>query len=58
MDELEDEYGRLQCELTKIRIAKEKIHLKTAICTLKINELVIEYNTIELEKLKAGKQHE
>ncbi len=55
MNELEDEYGRLQCELTKIRIEKEKIDLKTALCILKHNEQTLEYNTIELEKIKVGK---
>ena len=28
MNEIEDEYGQLQCELTRIRIEKEKIDLK------------------------------
>jgi len=38
MNELEDEYGQLQCELTRIRIEKEKIDLKTSECTLLIHE--------------------
>ena len=58
MNELEDEYGQLQCELTRIRIKKEKTDLKTARCILKIHQRTLEYNTIELEKQKAGKQHE
>lgn len=50
MNELEDEYGELQCELTKIRIKKEKIDLKTAKCIHKIYQ-----HTLELEKSKDGK---
>ena len=42
MSELEDEYGRLQCELTRIRIEKEKIDLKTAECIFRINEQTLE----------------
>ncbi len=52
MNELEDEYGELQCELTRIRIEKEKTDLKTAKCILKIHQHTLEYNTIELERIK------
>jgi len=72
MNELENEYGRLQCELTRTRIEKEKIDIKTAECIFRINEQTLqtakciyetqhkelEYGEIKLEKLKAGKQHE
>ncbi len=66
MNELEDEYGKLQCELTRIRIEKEKIDLKTAECIFRINEQTLKsakciYETqrrelessgIKLEKIK------
>ena len=62
MNELEDEYGRLQCELTRIRIEKEKIDLETAECIFKIHEqtletakCIYEIQRRELEKLKDGK---
>ena len=72
MNEIEDEYGQLQCELTRIRIEKEKIDIKIAECALKVNEQTLKsakciYETqhrelecsgIKLERTKAGKQHE
>ncbi len=72
MSELEDEYGRLQCELTRIRIEKERIDLKTAECIFRINEQTLksakciyetqrrelDYGEIKLERIKAEKQHE
>jgi hypothetical protein len=72
MNEIEDEYGQLQCELTRIRIEKEKIDIKTAMCIFEINKQTLksakciyetqyrelECSKIKLERTKAGKQHE
>ena len=72
MNELEDEYGRLQCELTRVRIEKEKVDLEISKCVFKIQEQTLksakcihetqrrelEGSGIKLERIKAGKQHE
>ncbi len=63
MNEIEDEYGQLQCELTRIRIEKEKIDIKIAECALKVNEQTLKsakciYETKHMELKRSEKKLE